>query len=192
MRSLHLGSITLCLLVIIGISGCAAKQPDQITPTASAEIAPSYDEIFDTMYVLSGHDRFPDGPPVGPDGISDPEIREAVEDYNAALQGKRVENWTGWVASFSHSQAGHPDKGYNLDVWMREPSGNHDPSRFVVLKRVPREQVEKITPPLDLEAILGSWNAPLPKITFSGTILRVAYTGQVYLGDVTLEPASAN
>jgi hypothetical protein len=185
MRSDRLRSIALLILISIGIPGCAASQPG--TPTPIPEPAPPYEEIFDTMYVLSGHDRLPDGPPVGRDGISDPEIREAVEGYNASLQGRRVENWTGWVESVNQSQARHPEEGYTLKVFMEELTGAYDSIKFVLLLNVPGEHVEKIKPPADLDEISDSWYPPLPKITFRGTIWSVEQTGQMHIGNVTLE-----
>ena len=159
---------------------------NSVVPPSSGP-APSYDEIYRTMRKLAKYDELPDGPEVNDDGLVDDEIRKAVENHEASLVGRRATDWVGWLRDVGQARVGQPDRGFNLGVDMEDPGTAAFIPQRVLLRNVAIQQLETIIPKQELQELYDISPSPQPMIMFSGTILNVSYTGEVELGNVTLQ-----
>jgi hypothetical protein len=199
--------LSIFIVLIAGLTACApgVSNTEHKTPTSpdtqqthvstgalstsTSEIAPSYEEISQHIFLITKRDERPEGPEVGLDGIVDPQIRAEVDNYSETLRGMKVQGWQGWLYNFAQSDVGNPDTGFNLNIYMKEPTSGTIAFNSVSLSDVDRVQVEKLEPSIDLHLIFGSWSEPLPRVVFSGTITGILDTGVVYITDALLAPA---
>ena len=169
----------------------SASSPTVITEQAVSKgdggIAPPYEEIKRTIIHIVYGDEQGEGPEMGDDGIVDAQIGRELYDYDKYLQGRSVQNWEGWVSSFTQSDVGNPHTDYNLGVFMQEPKPGEVSHDGPELLRVPRQQMEKLQLQVNLEEGFGTWKTAWPRVRFSGTIGGIFHNGGVLIEDVTIE-----
>ena len=150
-------------------------------------IAPPYEEIKRTIIQIVYGDEQGEGPEMGDDGIVDPKIGEVFGNYNVFLRGRKVEDWEGWVESFTQSNLGDPQTGYNLGVYMQEPEPGEIQYDGLDLLHVPREQVEKLQLQVNLDQGFAILKTAWPRVRFSGTIVGIFHNGGILIEDVTID-----
>lgn len=166
-------SVSISILVILLITAGGAVLV--LRSNSGSNLAPSYEEIRETVYHITKRDIDPRGPEVGPDGIIDIEIKKGVADYRRALKGKRVEGWQGWYAGYTEIE---PNKSYNVAVYMQEPKTGVRKLTDVLIVGVPFEQVS------NLKALQEGQG-----VVFSGTIGSVLSDGKVEIYYSIIAPA---
>lgn len=145
-------------------------------PTQPKGMAPSYDEIYNTVReIMSRHHPDPNEP--------HPTFPPELSGYNAALKGMIVEGWQGWIGWDGPYL--EPDGiTYRDTVYMEDPRGK-DPRNIrkrVYLYGLSAEQVRKVEESRALHPDVR-W----PKVKIRGVIRLVARDGHVELNNSSIE-----
>ena len=187
--------LLLALMVMLSF-GCT---PGTMTTTATrvaasptGRFAPPYAEIKKHIESITKTEEHPDGPPVGDDGIQDPKIIEAIGAYQDSLVDDRVEGWEVWILSFTETDLGNPNSGYNLALTTQEPKEPAKTHAELVLYNFPREQFKKLElwkqVELDPTRSFGSCIGRCQQAVLSGVISGIQSDGVVYLREAILVP----
>ena len=212
----RVATIAMIAVLLLGQVGCVPKTPgasdvNQVpstafatqteargpisfeTQVASSEIAPPYFEIRQrTREIVNPVDPGA-GPVVNDDGIVDPDIRKAFAEYRLSLQGKRIDQWEGWVLNYTSTDHGNPETNYNIGITMREPGPGKDVQTHVFAFDYPRELLKPLKiwheieqdPEKGFGSCRADWNCQ--RIIFSGTLGGLQEDGLVYIGDMVFE-----
>jgi hypothetical protein len=163
------------------------------TQVTATEIAPPYFEIRQRVGEIVNPTDPGAGPIVNDDGIADPDIRKAFSDYQQSLLGKRIDQWEGWVLSYTSTDLDNPQTNYNIGIAMQEPGPGKDVPTHVFAFDYPRERLKPLKMwqeiEQDPEKGFGSCGAgwDCQRIIFSGTLGGLQEDGRVYIEDMVIE-----
>lgn len=142
-----------------------------ITSPVSNNEAISYEEIKRSVDHITKRDVNPAGPEVGPDGVVDQKIVEALEAYNRGLSGKRAVNWHGWYGINEDVAANQP---YEISISMQSPQQRYGD---VLIWSLAADEAQQ----------LNSLHYGQP-VVFSGIIDKSNSAGQIEIHDATITP----
>ncbi|HEX8230352.1 MAG TPA: hypothetical protein VF826_13695 [Chloroflexia bacterium] len=174
-----------------------AATPNRLLPAVTRgpenEIAPPYFEIRQRTGEIVNPEDPGAGPIVNDDGIVDPNISQALADYQASLVGKKIDRWEGWVLNYTSTDHDNPETNYNIGITMQEPGPGKDVQSHVFAFDYPRERMKQLAIWEEIEQDPGkgfgscreTWDCQ--HIILSGILAGLQADGLVYIEDMTFD-----